>query len=452
MSTTTIRESTVDDSGEVTNDELHWSLTLVHKHDVSSGIGKRVVLVPEAPLVLGRDVAAFGNEALNDPRISREHAVIRVEESDRVSLQDLGSRNGTHVNGKQASQTVRLRDGDIIRMGSVLLLAHRAPKRYQIQHNENIVGQSHKICAAVESLAKVAAVNTTVLLLGPTGTGKEIAARELHRMSGRSGPFCAINCGALPDTLLQSELFGHVRGAFSGADADRTGLIEAASDGTLLLDEIGDSSPSLQRTLLRFLQEGEIRRLGSSNPTNVNTRVVCATHRDILAARGDFREDLLSRLSHHVVRLPSLTERIEDVPLLVHHFLAKHGDRDYSIHWRFIYRLMRHAWPHNVRQLEGVVQRALIETGSADTIEITPALDALLRDDRSAQGGKPAAREPQTSRPRGRKRPPDDQLRALMQDFDGNVTALATHLGVARTTLYRWLEGAGLDVDEYRTS
>jgi transcriptional regulator with GAF, ATPase, and Fis domain len=237
----------------------------------------------------------------------------------------------------------------------------------------NIVGDSVPLRAALRCLAQVAPLDTTVLLLGETGTGKELFASALHEASRRRGkPLVRVNCAALPPTLIESELFGHERGAFTGASALRHGRFELADGGTILLDEVGDLALELQAKLLRVLQEGEFERVGSSKTRRVDVRVIAATHVDLEAAvlEGRFRADLYYRLSVFPVRLPALRERPEDIPTLVQFFIQRHqrdlGRRITSVAPDTMAALQRYDWPGNIRELENVVARAMIR--SADGV------------------------------------------------------------------------------------
>src|SRR5215208_952200 len=228
---------------------------------------------------------------------------------------------------------------------------------------ENAVGRSEAMLQVFKTAARVAASSATVLVLGESGTGKELVARAIHAASPRSaGPFVPVDCGAIAEGVLESELFGHVRGAFTGAQAARRGLFEEATAGTLFLDEIGDVGPGLQARLLRALQEGTIRPVGANEAVAVDVRVVAATNKDLDAAvrEGRFREDLFYRLNVVTLRIPPLRERREDVPLLAEHFAAKHGRGEgatVSASAREI--LQAYDWPGNVRELENVIARAL---------------------------------------------------------------------------------------------
>jgi two-component system response regulator AtoC len=225
----------------------------------------------------------------------------------------------------------------------------------------------------------VAGSSSTVLITGETGTGKELAARAVHHASARSAQrFVALNCSAIPETLLEAELFGHVRGAFTGAVSNRQGKLESAHRGTLFLDEVGTMSPALQAKLLRVLQEREFERIGDSHTIRIDTRIIAATHADLkqLVSDGGFREDLYYRLNVIPIHLPPLRERREDIPLLVQHFLQKLGRElspprmDVTFSQDAMRRLMAHPWPGNVRQLENVVERALALSPGRSQIDV----------------------------------------------------------------------------------
>jgi two-component system, NtrC family, response regulator AtoC len=239
-----------------------------------------------------------------------------------------------------------------------------------------IVGKSRRLLDIFATVRKVAGYKSTVLLLGESGTGKELVARALHEQSPRAkGPFVPINCGAIPETLLESELFGYAKGAFTDATRDKRGLIEEANGGTLFLDEIGEMPLSLQVKLLRFLQEDEIRRVGDSKAMTVDTRVVAATARDLveMVKTGTFREDLYYRLNVLQITIPPLRERKDDIPLLVEHFLSRYGERlgraNMTISREALRALMDYGWPGNVRELENTIERAMVLADS-ERIEV----------------------------------------------------------------------------------
>jgi two-component system NtrC family response regulator len=217
----------------------------------------------------------------------------------------------------------------------------------------------HKV---TDLIVKIAPTNSTVLILGETGTGKELVARALHDQSRRTEkPFVAINCGALPENLIESELFGHRKGAFTSADEHRTGLFEVASGGTLFLDEIGELPKSMQAKLLRFLESGEIRRVGENESIVVDVRVLCATHRNLqkMVDDGDFREDLMFRINTFEIELPALRERMEDLPLLAEHLLSRYSSNQSTakkLSAETLDILASHSWPGNVRELANAIE------------------------------------------------------------------------------------------------
>jgi two-component system response regulator HydG len=318
-----------------------------------------------------------------------------------------------------------------------------------------MVGQSPLMLALFEAIAKVAASDVVVHVSGESGTGKELVARALHLRSRRApGPFVKVNCGALTDTLLESELFGHEKGSFTGAIKRRLGRFELADKGTLFLDEVGDMTPNLQLKLLRVLQEQQFERVGGEETVQVDVRVVSATHRDLKKAveEGRFREDLFYRL--HVVpfRVPSLRERRDDIPLLVDHFIKKLGPRAnpnvHRIDGAALARLSTYAWPGNVRELENAIEQALV-FASGDSIDLG-ALPPFLRE---------GAKESTLALPGDAMSLPeilDDLERQLIQrayDRTGGVkTETARVLGIKTSALYYKLEKYGIGTTAGRPS
>ena len=244
---------------------------------------------------------------------------------------------------------------------------------------EEIVGSSEPLRKVLSQVSKVAPSDSTVLILGQTGTGKELIARAIHKRSRRAGrAFIGVNCGAIPTSLIASELFGHEKGAFTGATQRRLGRFEAANGGTIFLDEVGDLPPDIQIALLRVLQEREIERVGSDRPIPVDVRVLAATHRDLdkLVSEGKFRQDLLYRLNVVPITMPSLRERAADIPILVEYFIArfgkKMGKKFQTIEKKTVKMMQEYEWPGNVRELQNVIERA-VTLSDSDTFAVDEA-------------------------------------------------------------------------------
>ncbi len=305
---------------------------------------------------------------------------------------------------------------------------------------DGIVFSGPPMRKVLDLVQKVAATEATVLIMGESGTGKELIARALHEKSPRrNGAFVAINCGALPEGLLESELFGHVRGAFTGAERNKRGLFEEANGGTLFLDEISETTPGLQVKLLRALQEGEIRRVGDNHPFKVSGRLLAATNKDLtkLVAEGKFREDLYYRLKVFPIELPALRERPEDILPLAEHFLRKAKKKLGGAAVKFsppaADALRRYRWPGNVRELEHVIERVLIMAAGASiaTGDLPPEMIP------SAEAAK---NDPKETLDDAEKR----HILQAIEDCGGNQVAAAKRLGVARNTLWRKLKAYGI--------
>jgi transcriptional regulator of acetoin/glycerol metabolism len=398
-----------------------------------------------------RELCASGDTAtlsLPDSRLSARHArIVRTDAG--FALEDLGSRNGSQKNGAPVKEAP-LADGDSVQLGhSFFFFRHRPAPRAKVYDG----GDLHLglrtldpvLAARLERLARIAPTPIPVLVLGETGTGKELLARALHELSRRTGPFVPVNCAAIPATLVESQLFGHVRGAFSGAVRDELGLVRAAHGGTLFLDEIGDLAPAAQATLLRVLQSGELLPVGATRPLSVDVRVVAATHQplDELRERGVFRSDLYARLAGFVFELPPLRDRLEDVGLLLASFAAAHGGRvrpDLRLRPEVGAALLAHRWPLNVRELEQAFLTAVV---LAD--------EGVVRvEDLPAGLGAAAGREP----PAMDDVPPEDRavydaLVAALGESQGNVTETARRMGKARQQIQRWMRRFGLRPEQF---
>jgi two-component system NtrC family response regulator len=307
-------------------------------------------------------------------------------------------------------------------------------RQFQPDTFEGLLGTSPGMQEVFGAIRKVATTDASVLILGESGTGKEMAALAIHRRSSRrEGPFVAINCGAIPEALLESELFGHEKGSFTGAHAQRVGRIETAAGGTLFLDEIGELPTALQVKLLRFLQEQRIERVGGRTSIAVDVRVLAATHVELrqAMAAGKFREDLFYRLAVIVLKLPALRDRGSDIPLLAQAFLRKFAARDGQQTLQFdpaaLRALERHPWPGNVRELENRVKRAVI---MSEGPRLSPADLELATD----------VIPPVTSLKDARESLEREMVQQALRRAGGKITAAAAELGVSRPTLYELME------------
>ena len=309
-----------------------------------------------------------------------------------------------------------------------------------------IVGSDPAIVEVYKAVARVAPLDLPVLIRGETGTGKELVATALHRFGANpDGPFVPINCGAIPENLLESELFGHRRGAFTGADSDHPGAVEMAREGTLFLDEVGELPAPLQVKLLRFLQSGEIQPVGSKHRIQVPVRVVAATHRNLRseARSGLFREDVYYRIAGYEITLPPLRERTSDIPLLVDHFRRRHGeDKVAPTGGEVMNLLIRHAWPGNVRQLEHVIQRTIIDSGSLSDHEVVAQILRSMDEGETTADSLPKAGDEITLKELERR-----HLEAVLRRSEGNRSQAARILGIERKTLYRKAHRLGIDLD-----
>ncbi len=386
----------------------------------------------------------------NHARLSRVHG--------RWLIEDQGSKNGCVVNGRTV-QRAQLEDGDVIELGATFIVFRDGAAPIAGDDDlaadrvaptlPGIVTFSGSLAEQLGSAATAASAVVPVLIRGETGTGKEVVARAIHARSGRRGPFVAVNCGALPATLVEAELYGHRRGAFSGAVEDRPGHIRAADGGTLLLDEIGDLPPPAQATLLRVLQEREVVPIGESLPVRVDVRVIAATHVDLAArvADGRFRRDLLARLTGLVVELPTLAERREDVAILIAALLTAAGARGATLTPAAARALFQHDWPDNVREL-GMALATAVALAGGGPIDL-PHLPRALRttapgDAAAGDNPDPAAELSETDVAQR------EQLIALLTEHGGNISAVARAAGKARWQVHRWLRRFGLDPAAYR--
>ena len=383
-----------------------------------------------------------------DPRMSAAHARLeRVLGSFMVA--DTGSKNGTFCDGRRVLHAP-LPDRALLELGHTFLIFRQGlppgtPDAigFPAGPAPGFATFLPAFAAELDRLRRVAASRLVVLLQGETGTGKEVIARAIHALSGRSGPFQAINCGAIAPNLLESELFGHRRGAFTGAVDDHPGLFRAASGGTLLLDEVGDLPLPAQAALLRVLQEEEVLPVGEARPVKIDVRVLAATHRDLDALVGQekFRTDLLARLSGYRCALPPLRERREDFALLVAALLEKEGTPALTFSVDAARALLRHPFPLNVRELEKCLgSAALLAAGGHVQLEHLPEAVRVSAD--RPPPPPPAADSREAAR--------RDELIAALRQHGGNVSATARTMGKARTQVQRWLRKLQIDPLAFR--
>jgi len=323
-----------------------------------------------------------------------------------------------------------------------------------------VVARSRVMHELAELTRRIADSDATTLVLGETGTGKERIVRAIHELGPRASKrFVALNCAAIPAELLESELFGNAKGAFTGAQADRKGLFEEADGGALFLDEIGDMRPSLQAKLTRVLEERTIRRVGESRERPIDVRLLAATHRDLgaMVAAGTFREDLWYRLNVAVVRIPPLRERVEDIEILAHHFLRQEAERSRSRTWKgfthaALEALIAYDWPGNVRQLRAAVERASV-VSKGEEIDLVDLPPEILRSSAHAREDEDPLLSAGTwaeALERGRVDVGRRYLQAVLRRCEGQVAEAAAHAGVERESFYRLLRKHGIDPSTFR--
>jgi DNA-binding NtrC family response regulator len=386
--------------------------------------------------------------AVPDSWMSSKHAELLCDEEQKWRLRDCGSKNGSYLNGARCEESP-LSDGDLIHTGNTTFLFRCLVERSHLDPADVDAADlqarptaaqtlSLPLAHIMKDLALVATSNVSVILGGETGTGKEVSARYLHEASRRSGAFVAVNCGALPANLVESELFGHRKGAFSGAQSDRVGLVQASDGGTLFLDEVAELPLEAQVKLLRVLQEREIVPVGATRPIPVDLRVVAASHADLeaLVEAGTFRSDLYARLSGVSFRLPPLRERREDLGILVSLLLRRAApERSFTFEREALWAIALYSWPRNIRELEQALAAAVAwaEDGVIRLKNLPPAVVATL-------GGESATEEDALA----------SQLKRALRTHQGNVSATAREMGKARVQIRRWCKRFGINPADYR--
>lgn len=390
-----------------------------------------------------------GTLRLADAWMSGRHASIS-RAGEAMAISDLGSRNGVLLDGERISGRRTLADGARIEIGHSLFIYRRLPAEVadalDAPEPELAFGGGRTWCAelafVLRRVGKIATSKQPVLLLAETGSGKELLAQQIHARSGRRGRLVAVDCGAIPDALFESTMFGHVRGAFTGAEG-RLGELRAADQGSLFLDEVGNLSTANQAKLLRVLETSQLAPLGAAESAAIDVRWIAATNEDLLAEPGRFRADLFHRLAGFVAEVPPLRERREDLGVLTSQALKEAGLARASIAAPAARRLFAHAFPGNVRQLRSWVKTAALLAGDGPI-----RLDHLpdLGERPSVEAPAPAA----APAPAEKKQPSAEELSAALTTTKGNVVRAAKLLGTHPRQLYRWLDALKLSLEDFR--
>lgn len=403
----------------------------------SQGLAPRTYCLPNGQSRIGRDVPESEGIALpGDEKVSRQHAriqVTRVGDMYRVEVQDEGSKNGSYLNGVRVSAGV-LGDGEVLRVGNSLFLLRTESVLDQDSDVPQLMGSAPVIRKLRRELAATTHSRGPVLLLGEPGVGKEVAAQAVHGLSGRAGSYVAYNCAGLTESLADSQLFGHERGAFTGANGAAEGLFRTAEGGTLFLDEVAELPLSVQAKLLRALQESEITPLGRQRPLRIDVRVVAATNRNLEQAirAGAFRDDLFSRLRGSVINLPPLRQRREDILVLLQHFLGCPP----RLSARLAEALLLYHWPHNVRELCLLADSIRVAVKQEDEIDLPCVAGRfLVLPEEPTVHKLPVKAGSHLSR---------ETLERLLREHGHNITHLSAALGLSRRQVRRWLEKYGL--------
>jgi transcriptional regulator with GAF, ATPase, and Fis domain len=428
-----------------------------------------VRLERDAPIVLGRSPAC--DVVIDDATVSRKHAVLRW--GSEPCVEDLGSQNGVFVQKRRLAPGERLviAPGTPVQLGAALVIVQatseirlrsRRPLARLDSNKEAFKALDPVMLRLCAMLDVVAPSELAVLLQGETGVGKDVFATEVHARSLRkTGPFVAVNCGAIPAALMEAELFGHAKGAFTDATDARVGVFEAADTGTLFLDEIGELPLAMQPKLLRALETGEIRRVGSSKTSRVDVRIICATNRDLAALvdSGAFRSDLFFRLNGVTIHIPPLRDRPDDIVALAEHFLKvaaeRQGRAPVELSAEAVRVLQAHDWPGNVRELRTMLERTLILNPG----QLLEPRHLAVGADRFPTIRAPALRLSSSSTPDAAPGGLRERIESFeraqvlnaLQATDGNQTRAAKLLGVARGTLINKIEAYELDRPRKRT-
>jgi DNA-binding NtrC family response regulator len=408
-----------------------------------------------APALLEREIAVGRSSddcalRVRDPRASRKHAVFRNLRG-IVTVEDMSS-NGTFVNGLRIERTRQLGDGDIVRIGdSFLLVRYEPPTRLDVEAPviHELAGLHPQLENLRRTIAVVAPTDAKVLIVGESGTGKELIARAIHARSGRRDRFIAVNCSAIPESLAESQLFGHASGSFTGAQGEHDGFVRAADGGTLFLDEIGELTLSLQPKLLRALEENKVTPVGRTTPVDVDVRLIAATNRNLLSEvdAGRFRGDLYARLAGYVVHTRPLRERREDILFLLDRFLGTGAPRP---SFDLVEALLLHPFRFNVRELKEIATQLRIDGAGLPELPLSLVLRRLGHD-ATPSGTQPLERHSSILPPKPKEAPPSREIvDALLHEYGANISQVAKALGRSRRQVYRYIEEWGLSLDDYK--
>ena len=428
---------------DVPSDGTAIEPTLVLTFSGRGNGGTQRCRIPRDGLLLGRDAVVF-EEAFDDSRMSARHAQLRIE-AGRVLVRDLDSEIGTRLNGRLLVGERTLEAGDVLRLGDTLLVYAPSVPASGMAEPE-LVGASAAMVAVRRSVDAVAGHKHMVVITGETGTGKEVVARLLHQRSGRTGPFVAVNCGTFTEGLVASDLFGHVRGAFTGAISEQQGLFRTARGGTLLLDEVAEIPLVLQANLLRVLEMSEVRPVGGTRDFATDVRVIATSNREMvdLVQAGRFRPDLYARLAQWTIRVPPLRERRDDIPALTSHLLARCDGEGRKLTPDLAEALLVHDWPLNVRGLLTVLSVAVVAAPGEEPLSLGQEVRLALQTTRSMLRETEKRIEPRVL--------DKADLTKLMERFHGKVAAAARDLGITRPKLYRLLWAQDIDPAFFRVA
>ncbi|MSP60822.1 MAG: FHA domain-containing protein [Myxococcales bacterium] len=407
------------------------------------------------PITIGRaSDGRFGFRSrsalrLPDRWLSTEHAVLSTR-GEEIVIRDAGSKNGTHVNGERITER-ELGDGDLIEVGHTLLcyrmvagpLAEALDQEPDARRIGPTVTACPEVAALCRDLARIAPSVESVQAIGETGAGKESVAETVHRLSGRQGALCVVDCSAIPETLFESTFFGHRRGAFTGATEACISEIQRADGGTLFLDEVGNLGPAAQAKLLRVIEDGRVVPLGATEPLRVDVRWVSATNRALFDDASAFRPDLLRRLAGYVARLPPLRRRREDLGRLTTHLLAEAGVKRAAITSPAARRLYCGGLPGNIRQLRSALRSAALLAGDRP-------IDLAHMQGEPATSGAVIESAPGPARRRRGGTPTPKEIESALEQSAGNVVRAAGLLETSSRQLYRWIERHAIPLDRYR--